>query len=69
MFMGGISLRIGLWTPVIGGLVAVEEAWKVLSLHRQLGGAALIHLFLAVLAVSMAMLGLGAWSIDAHLFG
>ena len=68
-FMCGIFLLAGLWTPVIGGLIALGEAWKVLSLHSALGGAALIHIFLAVLAVSVAMLGPGAWSIDARLFG
>jgi uncharacterized membrane protein YphA (DoxX/SURF4 family) len=66
---GGIFLLTGLWTPVMAGLVALEEAWKVFSLHRPLGQPALIHLFLAVLAVSVAMLGPGAWSIDARLFG
>jgi uncharacterized membrane protein YphA (DoxX/SURF4 family) len=67
--MCGIFLLAGLWTPVIGGLIALGEAWMVLSLHSALGGAALIHIFLAVLAVSVAMLGPGAWSIDARLFG
>lgn len=53
----------------MGGLVALDEAWKVLSLHRPPSQSALIHIFLAVLAVSVAMLGPGAWSIDARLFG
>jgi len=66
---GGIFLLTGLWTPIMGGLVALEEAWKLLSLHRSLGQSALIHIFLAVLAVAVAMLGPGAWSIDARLFG
>ena len=66
----GIFLLIGLWTPVIGGLVALEEAWKVLSaFSRPPGGPPLIHILLAVLSVSVAMLGPGAWSIDARLFG
>jgi len=66
---GGIFLFSGLWTPVIAGLVALEELWKVLGLHRPPGESALIHIVLAVLAVSLAMLGPGAWSIDARLFG
>lgn len=66
---GGIFLLFGLWTPVMGGLVALEEGWRVLSLHRPQGDFALIHIFLAVIAVSVAMLGPGAWSIDARLFG
>ena len=66
---GGIFLFSGLLTPVIAGLVALEELWKVLGLHRPPGESALIHIVLAVLAVSLAMLGPGAWSIDARLFG
>ena len=69
MLAGGIFLFSGLWTPVIAGLVALEEVWTVLGLHRSLGESALIHIVLAVLAVSLAMLGPGAWSIDARLFG
>jgi uncharacterized membrane protein YphA (DoxX/SURF4 family) len=66
---GGIFLFSGLWTPVIAGLVALEEVWKVLGLHRPLSESALIHIVLAVVAISLAMLGPGAWSIDARLFG
>jgi uncharacterized membrane protein YphA (DoxX/SURF4 family) len=66
---GGVFLLTGLWTPVMGGLVALEELWKVLGLHRPPGESALIHIVLAVLAVSLAMLGPGAWSTDARLFG
>jgi uncharacterized membrane protein YphA (DoxX/SURF4 family) len=65
----GLFLLTGLWTPVMAGLVAVEEAWQLLSPHRPLAQSASIHLFLAVIAVSVAMLGPGAWSIDARLFG
>ena len=54
----------------MGGLVALDEAWKALSLHRPPQPVLRwIHIFLAVLAVSVAMLGPGAWSIDARLFG
>lgn len=66
---GGIFLLFGLWTPVMGGLVALEEMWRLLSLHRPQGESALIPILLAVIAVSVAMLGPGAWSIDACLFG
>ncbi|HEX8765158.1 MAG TPA: hypothetical protein VF740_08355 [Candidatus Acidoferrum sp.] len=31
--------------------------------------AAVVHLLLAVLGASLAMLGPGAWSVDARLFG
>ena len=53
----------------MGALVALEEAWKLLSLYHSHGESALVHIFLAVVSVSVAMLGPGAWSIDARLFG
>jgi putative oxidoreductase len=66
---GGIFLLLGLWTPVMGGLVALDEVWIALSLYSPPREDTWIHVFLAVLAVSFAMLGPGAWSIDARLFG
>jgi len=59
----------GLWTPAIGILAAVEEASKVLRLDALMREAGWIHAFLAVFCISAAMLGPGAWSLDARLFG
>ena len=59
----------GLWTPVIGALVALDEAWIAYSLYSPGRQDMLIHIFVAILAASVAMLGPGAWSIDARLFG
>jgi len=66
---GGIFLLAGLWTPVVGALVAVDELWIALSLYSLPKEHTEIHIFLAVLSASTAMLGPGAWSIDARLFG
>lgn len=66
---GAVFLLAGLWTPVMGALVALDEVWIALSTYSLPGGDAWIHVFLAVLAFSVAMLGPGAWSIDARLFG
>jgi len=66
---GGIFLLAGLWTPVMGGVVALDELWIALSLYSPPREDTWIHVFLTVLAVSVAMLGPGAWSIDARLFG
>jgi len=64
---GGIFLLAGLWTPVMGTIVALDEVLIVMrSPSRE---DTWLHIFLAVLSVSMAMLGPGAWSIDARLFG
>jgi putative oxidoreductase len=66
---GGILLLAGLWTPVMGVLIAIDEVWIAFSIYCPRREDTWIHIFLAILAVSVAMLGPGAWSIDARLFG
>jgi putative oxidoreductase len=66
---GGVLLLAGLWTPVVGVLVALDELWIGLSFYTSLQDGRWHHLFLAVLTASVAMVGPGAWSIDARLFG
>jgi putative oxidoreductase len=66
---GGILLLTGLWTPVVGALVATDELWIALSVYSSQRGGQWIHLLLAVVTAGVAMLGPGAWSIDARLFG
>jgi putative oxidoreductase len=67
--LAGFFLIAGLWTPVMGSLVAVDEIWIALSLYSSGRAEVWVHLLLAILSVSVAMLGPGAWSIDARLFG
>ena len=66
---GGLLLFAGLWTPVAGALVAFDEVWIALPFYSWCRGDTWIHVSLAVLAASVAMLGPGAWSVDARLFG
>ena len=61
----GISLLCGLWTPVMGSIAALIE---LLIAFSQSGDSA-THILLAVLSFSLALLGPGAWSVDAHIFG
>jgi uncharacterized membrane protein YphA (DoxX/SURF4 family) len=61
-----VLLLAGLWTPIAGTLVAIAEVWITVS--RQ-SGDPWYPVILAALGVAMAMLGPGAWSIDARLFG
>jgi hypothetical protein len=61
----GILLFVGLWTPVMGTLIAVVELWIVFT---GVGDPA-IPIVLATLGGTAAMIGPGAWSIDARLFG
>ena len=61
----GILLLVGLWTPVVGAVVAGAEVWIVFSG----AGDPWKPLLLATLGATLAMIGPGAWSIDARLFG
>jgi putative oxidoreductase len=65
----GVFLLAGLWTPVMGSLAGLDQAWIVFSRDSSNGGGRWLHIFLIVLSLSVAMLGPGAWSIDARLFG
>lgn len=61
----GALLLAGLWTPFVGALQAFTQLWFALSLGSDTG----FHLLMAALGASLVMLGPGAWSIDARLFG
>jgi putative oxidoreductase len=58
-------LLVGLWTPIIGGFIAAIELWIALVN----GSDPWIAIILATLGGTVAMIGPGAWSIDARLFG
>jgi putative oxidoreductase len=58
-------LLVGLWTPVAGVLLALTEIFLAFS-HSD---DPWIHILLGVLGAALAMLGPGAWSMDARLFG
>ena len=63
--VAGLLLIAGLWTPVSGVLVAGIEAWIALSAPPTAG----IPVALAVLTLTVAMIGPGTWSVDALLYG
>ena len=60
-----LLLLVGLWTPFAGAVIACCELWVVVSG----GGGFWPPLVLATLGATLAMIGPGAWSIDALLFG
>jgi uncharacterized membrane protein YphA (DoxX/SURF4 family) len=66
---GGIFLLAGLLTPVAGALIAIDQLWIAFSVYAMPRDAQWIHILLAVLSAAVAMLGPGAWSIDARRFG
>ncbi len=53
----------------MGALVALDQAWIAYSVYSPGREDTWIHMLVAMLAISVAMLGPGAWSIDARLFG
>ncbi len=61
----GIFLLAGFWTPVAGVLLAVSDIWLALAGTAHLRSSIL----LATIGAAIAVLGPGAWSIDALLFG
>jgi putative oxidoreductase len=65
----GILLLAGLWTPVAGTLAAIVKVWIALSRFLSHSGDPWIAIIQAVLGAVLAMVGPGAWSIDARLFG
>jgi putative oxidoreductase len=60
-----IFLIIGLFTPVVGTLVALIESCRLLIMPAD----RLVYLLVATFGAALAMLGPGLWSVDARLFG
>jgi putative oxidoreductase len=63
--VAGAFLLFGLWTPVAGTVVAMAGGWIAWSS----GSDPKVSVMLAVMGATLAMIGPGAWSIDARLFG
>ena len=61
----GILLLAGLWTPIGGAFVAVIAWWPAFSRP----GDPWSCIMLGTLGAALALLGPGAWSVDARLFG
>jgi uncharacterized membrane protein YphA (DoxX/SURF4 family) len=61
----GLFLLLGLWTPLAGILVALLDLYLVF--FRQ--GSLWASLLAAAIAIGLALLGPGSWSIDAHAYG
>lgn len=61
----GVLLALGLYTPIAGTLVTLIQIYGLFTLPANW----LSNLLIATLAVALAMLGPGLWSVDARLFG
>ena len=62
---GGLLILGGLWTPLAGVLSGIVEVWIAFSQPT----AQPFAIVLATLGISLAMIGPGAWSVDARLYG
>lgn len=61
----GILLLAGLWTPIAGSLAAALALWNIVTRP----GDPSACIFMATIGAALALLGPGAWSVDARLFG
>ena len=61
----GVFLATGLWTPIAGPLVIALSTWGIFLQHEDPRPGIL----LAAIGAALALVGPGALSIDARLFG
>lgn len=61
----GILVLAGLWTPVVGTLIFLLE----IVIASFFAASPLIHVMVATISVTLAMIGPGAWSVDARRYG
>ena len=64
-----VLLLVGLFTPVAGALAAAAKMWIAISRFSSHSGDPWVALSQAILAAALAMIGPGAWSIDARRYG
>jgi len=62
---GALLLLVGLWTPIAGLVIVLIELWLALSGTTGIENSIL----LATLGAALAVLGPGAHSVDAKLYG
>jgi uncharacterized membrane protein YphA (DoxX/SURF4 family) len=63
--VAAMFLLAGLWTPVAGAMVVVFELWQAFSHSSGLW----ISVLLGFLGGGLVLIGPGAWSVDARLYG
>lgn len=63
--LAAVLLLAGLWTPIAGIFAVAIEIWGCFSRPADVRAC----LLLATLIAALILLGPGAWSLDARLFG
>jgi uncharacterized membrane protein YphA (DoxX/SURF4 family) len=63
--MAAVFILAGLWTPLAAGCQAVLQCLLALATETSVS----TELLLALVGVSLVLLGPGAWSVDARLYG
>jgi putative oxidoreductase len=63
--IAALLLIAGMWTPVSGSALALVQMWNLLMRR----GDPWTNILLGTLGAALALLGPGAWSIDARRFG
>lgn len=63
--LAGLFLLLGLWTPVAGTAVFMTLLWAFVTGAREPGSTEIA----SILGGTIAMVGPGAWSLDARIFG
>jgi putative oxidoreductase len=61
----GLLLLIGLWTPVAGGVLVLIELQRILWKLDD----PWISILLGTMALALALVGPGFWSLDGRLYG
>jgi putative oxidoreductase len=68
----GALLLPGLWTPVAGFLLFSSNLWEIFANHAAASFQDMVtgsSFLLAAIGAALGLLGPGAWSVDARLFG
>jgi putative oxidoreductase len=63
--VAGLLTMVGLWMPITGWGVAMLGIWNTISAPEDPWA----HIFLATFGAALALLGPGAYSVDARLYG
>jgi uncharacterized membrane protein YphA (DoxX/SURF4 family) len=62
--VAALLLAGGVWTPAAAAFIAASQVWRM-----TFQGDTWVSLLLATMAIALALIGPGTWSLDARIFG